>query len=136
MKKLEVRNYLNEILLENGVGEDVKEIYCVELENGSGEGMGIISEKWKGREEWLDWEVGFWFEENEEENDEVECGEEFGDKMVCSFYYMKFEESGKEWMKFVGDDFYEYSDYVKKNNLKGVIKSSDGEYCEVWYYVK
>ena len=128
--------FLNEILLENGVGEDVKEIYCVSMENGSGCGLGIISENWVSREEWLNVEVGFWFEEDEKENDEVECYMEGDVWVVNGFNYEKFEENSEEWMSLVGEDFYEYSKYVEENNLKGVIKSNDGEYCEVWYYVK
>ena len=136
MKKLDVRKFLNEILLKNGVGEDVKEIYCVSMENGSGSGLGIISENWVSREEWLNVEVGFWFEEDEKENDEVECYMEGDVWVVNGFNYEKFEESSEEWMSLVGEDYYEYSKYVKENNLKGVIKSNDSEYCEVWYYIK
>jgi hypothetical protein len=128
MKKLDVRKFLNEILLENGVGEDVKEIYCVSMENGSGSGLGIISENWVSREEWLNMEVGFWFEEDEKENEEVECYMEGDVWVVNGFNYEKFEENS--------EDFYEYSKYVEENNLKGVIKSNDSEYCEVWFYIK
>lgn len=133
MTKLNVREFLKGILLENGVGEDVKEIYCVELENSSGSGMNIMSEEWKSREEWLDFELSYWFGKDEEENEEIECGEEYGNKMVSGFSYGKFDnvdEFGYD------EDFYSYSKYVKENNLKGVIKSNDGEYCEVWYYVR
>jgi hypothetical protein len=136
MKKLDVRKFLNEILLENGVGEDVKEIYCVSMENGSGSGLGIISENWVSREEWLNMEVGFWFEEDEKENEEVECYMEGDVWVVNGFNYEKFEENSEEWMSLVGEDFYEYSKYVEENNLKGVIKSNDSEYCEVWFYIK
>lgn len=133
MKKLEVRNYLNEILLENGVSEDVKEIYCVSMCNGGGEGMEIEDEKWMSRSEWLDWEVDFWFEEGV---DDVECCEEFGNKMVGSFSYMNFGKGVEELNKEIGEDWYEESEYVKENNLRGVLKSNDGEYCEVWFYIK
>jgi hypothetical protein len=133
MKKLDVRKFLNEILLENEVGEDVKEIYCVWLENSSGSGMNIMSEEWRSREEWLDFELSYFFGKDEEENEEIECGEEYGNKMVSGFSYEKFDKVD-EWG--YDEDFYSYSKYVKKNNLKGVIKSNDGEYCEVWYYIK
>jgi hypothetical protein len=130
MKKIDVRKYLNEILIENGVGEDVNEIYCVWLENSSGCGMNIMSEEWKSREEWLDWEVQFWFGKDEEENDELECVEEYGYKRVGGFIYENFDREEDD------NEFYSESGYVKKKNLKGVIKSNDMEYCEVWYYIK
>lgn len=133
MNKLEVRNYLNEFLLENGVGEDVKEMYCVYLENGSGEGMGIEEEKWIGRSEWLDLELNFWFEEGVED---VECYEEFGNRVIGFFDYMKFEKGVEELNKEIGEDWYDESEYVKENKLKGVIKICDNEYCEVWCYIK
>ena len=137
MKKEEIKKFLNEILLKNGVGEDVKEIYSVGMENGSGCGMGIMSEGWISREEWLDFEFGFWKDEFDENGDsEVECFMEGDVWVVNGFNYEKFEENSEEWISLVGDDYYEYSKYVKENNLKGVIKSNDGEYCEVWYYIK
>lgn len=134
MKKSDVRKFLNEVLLENGVGEEVKEIYYVSMENGSGCGLEIINEDWVSREEWLDLEVGFWFDKDEEEND-IECYVEGDVRVVGGFNYEKFENS-KEWMEKVEDGYYEYSKYVEENNLKGVIKCNDGEYSEVWYYVR
>lgn len=124
MKREDVKSYLNEILLENGVSEDVKEIYSVSYECDS-EGGGIVSENWVSRESWLEEELRYW----DFEIDDVICFEEFGIRMVGGFGYWDFKVVSE-------GEVFEESDYVRDNNLKGVIKSSDMEYGEVWFYVR
>ena len=127
MKKNEVRNLLNEILLENGIGEDVKEIFYVFLESEHGD-MRIESEDWMSKDEWIEEELEFWSDE-EVENDEEFFREDEDFKMLGGLEYGKYDE------KSLIEYEVEMSDVVKELGLKGKVIMVF-EYCMGLIYIK
>ena len=127
MKKNEVRNLLNEILLENGIGEDVKEIFYVFLESEHGD-MRIESEDWMIKDEWIEEELEFWSDE-EVENDEEFFREDEDFKMLGGLEYGKYDE------KSLIEYEVEMSDVVKELGLKGKVIMVF-EYCMGLIYIK